>query len=133
MNAGRLARLRQHLTVGAASPFVWGRCDCSLWPCDWIAGEVRIDPAAHLRGTYHDALSCARLLKREGGLPALAASLAVTAGLARTADPVPGDVGVIETRIGAFLMLNCSGSGWAWKTRDGVLFGSAAPLMAWSV
>lgn len=129
---GRSARLRAFLGRGAGLPFVWGVRDCSLWACDWIIAERGIDPAAHLRGTYGGVIACNRLLRREGGLPALAGRLARSAGLEETETPVAGDVGVIVTGIGPFLML-CAGAGWAWKTTDGVLFAPAAPLKAWAV
>ena len=37
--------LAEFLREGAAKPFVWGRCDCSLWPADWVASQVGFDPA----------------------------------------------------------------------------------------
>ena len=128
----RAARLRAFLARGAGLPFIWGERDCSLWPCEWIAAERGIDPARHLRGTYSGVIACNRLLKREGGLPALAGRLAASAGLEETDTPMTGDVGVIVTGIGSFLML-CTGSGWAWKTTDGVLFAPALAMKAWTV
>lgn len=132
MNDDRARRLRDHLAFGAGIPFVWGVVDCSLWVCDWIATERHRDPAAHLRGTYDDEVSCSRLLTREGGLVTLASRLADESGLLATFNPVTGDVGVIETRLGPFLMIS-TGSRWACKTTSGVLFAPARVLKAWAV
>ncbi|MCJ2132447.1 DUF6950 family protein [Methylobacterium sp. E-045] len=132
MTAGRAHRLRDHLRAGSASTFVWGFLDCSLWVCDWIAVERGHDPAARLRGTYHDEASCLRLLAREGGLVALASRLADESGLPETSSPMAGDVGVIETRLGPFLMIS-TGPRWACKTVRGVLFAPAGIVKAWSV
>ncbi|WP_420604468.1 DUF6950 family protein [Methylobacterium sp.] len=132
MTPDRARRLRDHLMLGAASPFVWGARDCSLWVADWIAIETGRDPVARFRGTYSCARSCARALRREGGLPALASRIAVEAGLTETTAPSPGDVGVIETEHGPFMMLR-TGHVWAWKTKTGVLFASAPALRAWAV
>lgn len=129
----RAERFREHLRMGAARPFAWGVLDCSLWACDWIAAERGVDPAARLRGAYHDQASCYRLLEREGGLPALAARLASDAGMAVTHSPVPGDVGVITTRLGPVLVLCCDPNRWALKNRHGVLFAKAAPTTSWAV
>lgn len=42
--------------VGAATerPFRWGEHDCALFAAGWVATVTGIDPAADLRGTYHD-------------------------------------------------------------------------------
>lgn len=132
MNDDRARRLRDHLAFGASVPFVWGVVDCSLWVCDWIAAERGHDPAVHLRSTYDDGASCSRLLTREGGLVALASRLADDSGLPETPNPVTGDVGVIETRLGPFLMI-CAGQRWACKTMRGVLFTPARVVKAWAV
>lgn len=132
MNDDRARRLRDHLAFGASVPFAWGVVDCSLWVCDWIAAERGHDPAAHLRRTYDDEPSCNRLLAREGGLVALASRLADESGLLATSSPVTGDVGVIETRLGPFLMIS-TGPRWACKTVRGVLFAPAGVVKAWAV
>ncbi|GJD68745.1 hypothetical protein MMMDOFMJ_1669 [Methylobacterium gnaphalii] len=129
---GRRARLRAFVSRGAGLPFIWGERDCCLWVCEWIAAERGVDPAASLRGTYDTMLSCNRILAREGGLPALASRLAVAAGLTETATPRAGDVGVIETPIGPFLMV-CLGDTWATKAKDGMAFAPTVPVKAWTV
>ena len=128
----RRDRLRAFLREGAALPFVWGGRDCALWACDWILAERGIDPAADLRGTYASGLACARLLRDAGGLPALAGRLAARAGIIETDSPEAGDVGVIETKIGAYLAVS-TGAAWAIKAADGIAFTPARPARMWAV
>lgn len=47
-------------------PFVWGECDCCLFVADWVHSQCGIDPAAELRGRYHNAFGAGRLLRRLG-------------------------------------------------------------------
>lgn len=126
--------LRRFIAAGLRSPFVWGQCDCCLWVCDWVALMRGVDPGKGFRGSYSDAAGCAALVEREGGLPALAARLAASAGLVATTDPQPGAAALVETRVGPALMLVTGLRSFAWKSRDGVLFARcSAPLAAWSV
>ncbi|MBA9071621.1 hypothetical protein FHR71_005407 [Methylobacterium sp. RAS18] len=128
----RLVRLGAFLREGAGLPFVWGERDCSLWPCEWIKAERGIDPAEHLRGTYSTALACGRILHEAGGLPALAARLAASAGLLTTDAPEAGDVGLVEF-LNAPLLAICAGGKWAIKTKDGLVIVPANPAQAWIV
>jgi hypothetical protein len=54
------------------APFEWGKNDCCLFACDWIALATGIDPAADLRGKYDSALSAARVLEPLGGVAGVA-------------------------------------------------------------
>lgn len=130
--ADRARRLDAFLRAGAGLPFVWGERDCSLWPCEWIKAERGIDPAEHLRGTYDTALACGRILHAAGGLPALAANLAASAGLLTTDHPEAGDVGLVELADTPLLAL-CTGPNWAIKTKDGLVIVPATPVQAWIV
>lgn len=47
--------------------FEWGVRDCFLWAADAAVATTGHDPADGLRGTYHDAWSAMRLLRRLGG------------------------------------------------------------------
>lgn len=133
MAAGdRVSRLSAFLREGARLPFVWGERDCSLWPCEWIKAERGIDPAEHLRGTYDNALACARIQRAAGGLPVLAAALAARAGLLTTDAPEAGDVGLL-TLLDAPLLALCTGPKWAIKTKDGLVIVPATPAQAWIV
>lgn len=131
-NTDRRARLRAFLAEGAGAPFVWGERDCALWACDWIRSERGVDPAAALRGTYASGLACARLLRGAGGLPVLASDLAARAGIIETDTAEAGDVGLIETRDGAYLAV-CTGEAWAIKASDGLAVAPARPIKVWAI
>ncbi len=69
-------------------PFEWGKNDCCLFPCDGILAFTGLDPAAKMfRGKYHDALGAARLLKKHGGVEAVAEMQCAKYGF--TECPVP--------------------------------------------
>ncbi|MGY9046057.1 hypothetical protein P775_14280 [Puniceibacterium antarcticum] len=105
----------------ASLPFLWGESDCCLVVCDWVERVTGIDPARDLRMTYDSAGSC----QRETGF--LRDPLRITtqcmegiAGLARTAAPVAGDVGVIkillEGQVRPVAALCLGPAGWAVKS-----------------
>jgi hypothetical protein len=66
-------------------PFAWGVNDCCTFVCDWLAILTGVDPAADFRGKYSDALGAKRVLKKRGGLEAIALRAAKRWGWA----PVP--------------------------------------------
>ncbi len=67
-------------------PFAWGRQDCCLFACDGILAQTGLDPAAGMfRGKYRDALGAARLVKKHGGVEAIAVKVCARLGYA----PVP--------------------------------------------
>lgn len=128
----RSERLTAFLAEGCRLPFAWGERDCCLWPADWILAERGLDPAAELRGAYRSPLACRRLLRLGGGLLAVTSAEMRAAGLAGTAAPVLGDVGIIETAAGPMGAV-CTGSAWALKTVEGIVLVPATPIMAWGV
>jgi hypothetical protein len=84
-----------------AVPFAWGRHDCCLFACDGILSQTGLDPAAGLyRGKYRDALGAARLVRKHGGVEAIAAKVCAawgwpelaTARLAQRGDVVLMDI-----------------------------------------
>lgn len=93
------SRLPFFLRNAASRRFKWGDFDCCLWLADWfVVSTGRADPARAYRGHYHDARSALRLL---GGasLEVLVASIAETAGLNPTDDPLRGDIGVVRPKL----------------------------------
>ena len=128
----RADRLRAYLAEGARLPFVWGLRDCVPWACGWVAQERGFDPLAAVRGSYDSRLSCARLLRRQGGLLSLALREMAAAGFAEISAPRSGDVGIIETTIGPMGAIR-AGSVWAVKSLDGVAFLEAPQLAAWEI
>lgn len=56
-----------------AEPFAWGANDCCLFACDGVQSQTGLDPAAKLfRGKYRDSLGAARLVRKHGGIEAIA-------------------------------------------------------------
>lgn len=74
----------------------WSRTDCSMPMADWIMLVRGVDPAADLRGSYSDALSCARMLRREGGQRAMLDRRFAAVGVLRTDAPARNDVGTVK-------------------------------------
>lgn len=52
----------------SASAFVFGVCDCVLWPADLVLEVTGVDPAAQFRGQYDSFISYRHLLTRQGGM-----------------------------------------------------------------
>lgn len=67
-------RLQAFIESRRETPFAWGSHDCALFAADWVASATGTDPAQGLRGRYRTARGAARLIKREGGLEAIADS-----------------------------------------------------------
>lgn len=87
--------LSRFLRDAAARRFRLGEHDCGLWLADWVIVRRGLDPAASVRGRYHDRASLDELLSI-GGLPRLFDRLFREAGLMRTIVPICGDVAMIS-------------------------------------
>nr|WP_314431402.1 hypothetical protein [uncultured Brevundimonas sp.] len=121
------------LEVMARRPFVDGRHDCALTVAEWVTVATGCpDPAAHLRGRYSTALGRERLLRRLGGLEAVMIDCAHRAGRSETANPVRGDVGLIESR-GQQLAAICLGERWAIQGAGIEVRTVERVIRAWSV
>jgi len=68
------ADLRLYSLVLRRGPqgFAWGSRDCFIWACDAVQAVTGRDPGADLRQTYSTAAEALALLRRLGGLAALA-------------------------------------------------------------
>lgn len=126
--------------LAADVPF-WGTADCFLWPADWVVACGWPDPAAAFRGRYRTPLGAARLVRRSGGAGALWRAQASRIGLAPTAKPRPGDVGLVRTdtvgvgptlrgQVGA---VHLGGGEWAARTPGGLRMGRWPVMEAWRV
>jgi len=124
--------LAAFLRKSLGEPFVWGQRDCALWAADWIKERRGVDPATSIRGRYSTRLGCERFANRHGGLPAYADEILTGAGLERTDDPQPGDVGLIDTPDGPTVAVRVD-LGWAIKAARGIKIVPARHLMAWRV
>lgn len=126
--------LGAYLELAAATPPGWGTFDCLLYPAGWVRLVTGLDPAAGWRGRYRTAIGAARLLRREGGLLAIARQ--GMTGFAETAHAVRGDVGVVrlETADGPRAVGGvCAGAMWSAIHQGGLYVGPAEPVAVWAV
>lgn len=65
-------RLAEFIEERRSAALVYGVQDCCLFAADWVERATGVDPAALLRGTYHNAAGAARILARNGGVTGLA-------------------------------------------------------------
>lgn len=81
-------------------PFEWGRFDCCIFACDGILAQTGLDPAAEMfRGKYRDARDAARLVRKHGGVEAIAAKVCAAHAWHELASPLlaqRGDVALID-------------------------------------
>jgi hypothetical protein len=123
----------QHLRRWATTDFVWGETDCLMVLADYVLDRIGVDGAAHLRGRYHDRVSCAALTGLDKGHEPVVAACCDVAGLHRTIAPIRGDIGVLRLRKLEFGGL-CLGDRWAAKTLDGLMmFDRPEIVAAWAV
>ena len=108
-----------------ATPFAWGTSDCCLFACDVILETTGIDPGADLRGAYASRLGAARVLKRLGGVEAIAEARCTEHGFAELPSvsfAQRGDVVLLDTpREGPALGI-CVGSRAAFMGPNGLEF-----------
>lgn len=121
-----------------AVPHQWGVDDCCTLPADWVRRWHGVDPAEDLRLTYASLSECQRVTRFFTDPVGLLSPRLERAGLARTASPVPGDVGVVLIPFEGRPMPHgalCLGSRWAVKTVSGAVH-AGEPLKliaAWGV
>lgn len=117
------ARLNAFIEQRRKMPFAWGGNDCCLFVCDWISLLTGIDPAKKLRGTYADALSAARVLKRHRGVEAIAARQCRANGWPSVpvVSAMRGDIVSLPTEHGAALGI-CLGRHAAFPGPAGLVF-----------
>lgn len=103
-------------------PFEWGPCDCCSAACDVFGLIWGIDPMAHLRGQYIGLRGAAALIRENGGLMALAQSMAAHVGLIE--GHASGGVAIsIDQRS---LMICIAPEQWAAKSETGFVVMSRA-------
>ena len=116
---GRGDLLSIYLRAEMAKPFSWdsfGTGDCLMFLAGWwqmLNGE---DPAAALRGAYHDEASARAALTKEGGAIAFLDRVA-----AERCEPLQarrGDIGLLSFK-GWHLGLICTGPMWALRNGTG--------------
>lgn len=106
-----------------AGPFVWGAADCCTSACDVHRRLTGTDLMARYRGGYSDARSALRLIRAQGGLPAMAAAMAAEHGM-RPCGWHPGALGLARVGRHEALVIGLDQSGW-WA---GKIDGGYAPV-----
>jgi len=115
-NPDWLPRLEAAVARARALPFAWGRHDCCLFPCDVVRAMTGVDLARGWRGRYRSLLGARRMLRRRGGLKALAEGVARRHGLAEIppATARRGDVVLLDaSSLAGRFALGPAGSGSA--------------------
>lgn len=102
-----------------ARPFEWGVADCCTAACDVHLRLTGVDPMAPWRGAYHGPRGALRLIRDQGGLPAMAAQMAARAGM-RPSYWHPGALGLVRVARQDVLVIGLDQPGWwAGKTAGG--------------
>ena len=117
----------------AGRPFRWGETDCAATVDRWIAMVTGRSPLAAFGRRHADAGEAAAWLAEPGGLPKAVKHVLSAAGLEETAEPRPGDVGLV---VQAGKVCVAIFSGHLWFTRDESGLMAAPPeacLKAWRV
>lgn len=112
--------IAQALSEATRLEMRWGRDDCALWVANILREPLGVDLAHDFRGRYRSRAGAARALGA-GGLPALGRKLArdfqwksVRPGAAHI-----GDLGIVETKTGAALVIRFRGRFWVGRNERG--------------
>lgn len=132
------------LDEAAARDWDWTSWNCILAAADWAVLLTGRDPAAAWRADCRDEASARAIVRRAGGLTALARDALEPQGWTRTARPIPGAVGIVRRvaspdvgartgRIGfrtGFAAV-CLGDRWALASSEGVIVERMRVVAAW--
>lgn len=126
--------LARFLQAETSRVMTWGEWDCGLRIANWLAERLGIpDPAAHLRGRYHDQASCEAMIGSP--YPLVIARLIRSTGLKRTVEPKAGDPAIIRQPGGAPIAAIRTAHGWTIPAAKGLIRvpADARLMMAWGV
>ena len=115
----------------AVCPWQPGVMDCCLFLADWAVWRGLPDPAADLRGAYHDEAEFDRIIATAGSLVSLVGARAVLSGARALEAPRIGCIGVIGRRAAGRQFGGIWAGGWHIRTRDGVVPLTAPVLGMW--
>lgn len=110
--------------------FEWGRHDCILAVCNYVATRWGVDPAAPWRGSYRDEAGAQAILDRHGGLFSLFDLGMTMAGFERT-EPATG-LPVVCVVAGHEVAGIAFGRRVGFVAERGMIEGRAEPLAAWA-
>lgn len=113
-------------------PWQPGTVDCCIFLADWAVWRGLPDPAADLRGTYHDEAGFDRIIATAGGLVALVGARAALSGARALEAPRLGCIGVIGSRTAPGRQFGAIwAGGWHIRTREGVVPLTAPAVSMW--
>lgn len=112
-----------------------GVVDCCMFLASWAMWLGHPDPAAHLRGTYHDDEGFRRIIVAAGGVVPVVEGCVANIGGRRIAAPVAGAIGVIGARTNTNHQFGAVFDGGRWLVRFTNRVGhmAASPLAIWSI
>lgn len=124
--------------------FQWGEWDCMLDIGDWLKTVTGIDCVSDYRGKYASADEARALFRRQGGLTRVLRCMGRELGLAETAEPRAGDIGLVkafgmiirERRSAVFPMGAIMMPSGRWRIRtlgSGHVTRAFPTLVAWSL
>ncbi len=127
-------QLAEFLRFHGEKPWQPGQVDCCLFLADWAVCLGYPDPAAHLRGTYHDDDGFRRIIEAAGGVAAVVGLCASSINAKRVQRPLCGSIGVIGSQSNIHRQFGAIHDGEGWNVRfiDGVHRMVASPLAIWS-
>jgi hypothetical protein len=99
---------------------------------DWWMENHGVDPAEHLRGTYHDEGACHRVIFYAGGLVRLVSGICKRSGAATTRDPKDGDFAVLKVGNKRICGIRC-GEYWAIRNEQIGFIKQAQVIKAWAI
>lgn len=112
----------------------WARTGCDPYPCGlevWRYANALSGMDAAPLPTHTSRAAMVRLLKREGGLEQYARRLMLSIGWSEVADPVRGDVAVVDIPGMGLTCAICLGERWMAKGGHHVLTVPAPHVAAW--
>lgn len=125
--------LVEFLRLSAARTFIYGQWDCGRFVARWVAIKRGVEPGVEFAGRYSTRLGLARLLKRRGGLVTHFDLCLSAIGIARTDNPMCGDVSVIDAPEGPTGAIMLSGTLSACLSEAGFRVRQLPVLAAWRV
>lgn len=104
-----------------------------MFVADWVEKASGIDPAADLRGTYANAAGALRQTRHWGDFETMWRVHMAFAGFNTTAEPQPGDVGVVFDAAGQTVSAIRVDGAWAAKSKAGIVIEDFRMVVAWSL
>jgi hypothetical protein len=125
--------LETFLAEAARSDHVWSESDCAMTIANWWRFKHGVDPAPHLRGSYHTENECRAVVEREGGMLAVVTGCAARVAAVEVDIPRPGDIGVVAAHGLMFGAIMGPSGRWLVKSERGIAGYRCGHLKAWRI